>query len=131
MWLNAVILLLCLFVSAGPAQAPPAPKLAVNAWTLLPAKREVSYTFSAPIYVPGRAQILHWGFMQGSKVRNEVLALDAPSSQWTSAIGKQEQWVYSFAKNAWAPLPVEPMAANLASAFPMHCSFTPRNTASW
>ena len=86
-WLAVSVLSGCLVVAAradDPEPARPASNLAVNGWTLLPAKSELSCTYSAPVYVPGRGQVLHWGFMQGGQVRNDVLALEAPTGQWVS-----------------------------------------------
>lgn len=55
-----------------------------NTWTLLPTKIQPAYSFSAPIFVPGRDQVLHWGRPAASPIRNDVLAFDAASGQWTS-----------------------------------------------
>ena len=58
-----IVLVLGLPLSASsPADLP------VNKWTRLPGKAEPGYFWSAPVYVPARGQLLHWGaVMQESR----------------------------------------------------------------
>ncbi|GAF79294.1 unnamed protein product, partial [marine sediment metagenome] len=52
--------------------------LPANQWVKLEVGKEAGYTFSQPIYVPTRGQVLHWGAVRGGDyrpwMRNDVRA---------------------------------------------------------
>jgi hypothetical protein len=68
-------------VAALPGILPlAAGELPVNTWTKLEAKPEPGYVWSAPVWVPSRGQLLHWG----SGSRDDVRAFDAAALDWVS-----------------------------------------------
>ena len=62
--------------------------LPVNQWLRLQTAREAGYSYSQPIYVPSRGQVLHWGAVRGGDsrpwMRNDVRAFDARRLDWAS-----------------------------------------------
>jgi hypothetical protein len=69
--------------------------LPINRWTKLETQREGGYTFSRPVYVPSRGQVLHWGAVRGGDyrpwMRNDVRAFDAEAGRWTSDYPRAEK----------------------------------------
>lgn len=84
---------------AGVLAALPATEVAeadnppVNEWGKVSVTDEPSYSYSQPIYVPSRGQILHWGAVRigdpGPDLRNDVRAFD-----WND--GKAPRWVSDY-----------------------------------
>ncbi len=67
----------------------------VNSWVKLHVSPEPSYTYSQPVYVPSRGQILHWGAVRwgdyGPDMRNDVRAFDVARGDWTSDYPRAEK----------------------------------------
>lgn len=93
---DALISLVVLFVALGAASvegqasgaqmAEAVRKLPVNRWVKLAARPEPGYTFSQPIYVPTREQVLHWGAVgsPGASSCNDVRVFDVTRANWVS-----------------------------------------------
>jgi len=77
-----------LAAACSPAPAAGVADLPVNRWVKLTVAREAGYTYSQPIYVPTRRQVLHWGAVRGGDyrpfMRNDVRAFDAAKGDWVS-----------------------------------------------
>jgi hypothetical protein len=93
--IGVVVLAVWLAGKAGATDLP------VNQWTKLPNRPEPGYVWSTPVYAPGRGQLLHWGstdirtggrlgFEKGAS-RNDVLAFDASTGNWTSDYPSDEK----------------------------------------
>ena len=71
---------------AGPTSASKpvdVKSLPVNQWAKLPCKAEAGYIWGAPVYVPSRRQLLHWGGTERVS-RNDVRAFDLAAGDWAS-----------------------------------------------
>ena len=75
--------------------AASAGELPLNQWAKLETKKEAGYTYSQPIYVPSRSQVLHWGGVSGGDyrpwMRNDVRAFDAARLEWVSDYPRAEK----------------------------------------
>lgn len=87
----AAVLAGAFLLAAAPARAAEAPApadLPVNRWAKLETDNRPGYTYSQPIYVPSRRQVLHWGAVRGGDyrpwMRNDVRAFDAARLRWAS-----------------------------------------------
>ena len=57
----------------------------INRWIKLPTSDAGSgYSWSSPVYVPTRGQLLHWGAVARGAGRNDVRAFDAARGDWSS-----------------------------------------------
>jgi len=82
------------------ATVAPVDELPLNRWVeLLPGKegegrREAGYTYSQPVYVSSRGQVLHWGAVAGGDarpwMRNDVRAFHAGRLAWISDYPRAE-----------------------------------------
>lgn len=65
-----------------------AERLPLNQWVPLQAGGDAGYTYSQPMYVPLRKQILHWGAVRigdpRPDLRNDVRAFDWENQNWAS-----------------------------------------------
>jgi len=90
-----MILLILLLAPSRPLAAATLDDLPVNQWVKLETKREAGYTYSQPIYVPSRGQVLHWGAVRGGDyrpwMRNDVRAFDAEGLAWVSDYPRAEK----------------------------------------
>jgi hypothetical protein len=60
-------------------------ELPVNRWVKLPTSDAGSgYSWSSPVYVPTRGQLLHWGAVARGAGRNDIRAFDAARGDWSS-----------------------------------------------
>ncbi len=64
-------------------------ELPLNRWVKLSTEdTSPGYSWSSPVYVPARGQVLHWGAVayhgSGKAGRNDVRAFDATKLQWFS-----------------------------------------------
>ncbi|MBL8795561.1 MAG: hypothetical protein JNM56_16770 [Planctomycetia bacterium] len=56
-----------------------------NRWSKLPTPTASPYSYSQPLYIPARKQVLHWGAVVGNDApANDVRALDAVRGTWVS-----------------------------------------------
>lgn len=89
---GAVLVFSTLILSAGTsmAQDKSSPQeLPVNRWVKLPTEdASAGYSWSSPVYVPARGQVLHWGAVANAgkekSGRNDVRVFDAQKQQWVS-----------------------------------------------
>lgn len=76
-------------------------RLPTNQWVELTAraknerKKEAGYSYSQPVYVPSRGQVLHWGAVAGGDyrpwMRNDVRAFDSHRLVWISDYPKADK----------------------------------------
>jgi len=94
----------------------------VNQWVRLKTSRETGYTYSQPIYVPSRKQVLHWGgvFRVGATARNDVRAFDVTAGNWASDYPIAEKCPFAPRGHGAAPLGVTYYGSGV-----MHPSGTP------
>lgn len=79
-------------LAARVAQAGPIDELPANKWVRLETKPEPGYLLSAPVYVPDRGQLLHWGASSGTgQSRNDVRAFDPVAGDWVSDYPSEPQ----------------------------------------
>ena len=80
--MKIILLLAAMTLSAGAIQAADetagAAATPVNQWVKLETAPGTGYIWSAPVWVPARGQLLHWGGQESGKPsRNDVRAFDA------------------------------------------------------
>ncbi|MBM4038628.1 MAG: hypothetical protein FJ290_08950 [Planctomycetes bacterium] len=71
---------------ASPNEPVDLKSLPANKWTKLPCKPQAGPFLCAPVYVPSRGQLLHWGQTGGwdKPSANDVRAFDAAVGDWVS-----------------------------------------------
>jgi len=95
--LPAALLLSLCFVRprTGAAATEELKDLPVNRWVRLDSPIEAGYTYSQPIWVPTRRQVLHWGAVRGGDsrpfFRNDVRAFDTTAMRWTADYPRAER----------------------------------------
>ncbi len=91
-FIKRCLILPLLILSSGALvgqEKPTDKELPVNRWVKLPTQdASPGYSWSVPVFVPARGQVLHWGAVanhgQGNPGRNDVRAFDVGSRQWVS-----------------------------------------------
>ena len=85
---QAALVVACCACPPPAARAALPPDVPINRWVRLETTGEAGYTYSRPIFVPSRGQVLHWGAVCGGDarpwMRNDVRAFDAARGEWVS-----------------------------------------------